>query len=50
MAVAKKVLIGMATFAVLCAIAGAGYAFGKHLAQQDDRASAHAPPAAQAAG
>lgn len=30
---AKKILIGM--LSVACAIASAGYAFGRHLAQRD---------------
>jgi hypothetical protein len=32
---AKKILIGMLSVAIACAIASAGYAFGRHLAQRD---------------
>ncbi|MBS0591820.1 MAG: hypothetical protein JSR65_14480 [Proteobacteria bacterium] len=42
----KKILIGMAAFAILCAIAGAGYSFGKHLSQLDNRTSAQVEPSA----
>ncbi len=33
---AKKVLIGLIAFAIVCAIARAGYSFGQHLAQDAD--------------
>ena len=37
---AKKVLLGMLFVAIGCAIAGAGYEFGRHLAQKDNAALA----------
>ena len=46
MDVAKKIVIGMVAFAMLCAIAGAGYSFGKRLSLQDKHASTRATPAA----
>lgn len=43
---AKKILIGMLSVAIACAIASAGYAFGRHLAQRD---TAPGSPATQPA-
>jgi hypothetical protein len=34
----RKVLVGLLAVAIGLAIAGAGYRFGQHLAQQDDAA------------
>ena len=39
---ARKVLLGMLFVAIGCAITGAGYEFGRHLAQKDNAAPAPA--------
>ncbi len=35
----KKILIGFAFVAILCAVARSGYEFGRHLAQKDRAAA-----------
>ena len=39
---AKKILVGLAVVAILCAVGASGYQFGKHLKQRE-RAEAPAP-------
>ena len=39
----RKILIGMLAVAIACAIAGAGYQCGQHLAQKDAAGSRQAP-------
>ncbi len=45
-ALAKKILIGMLSVAMACAIVSAGYAFGRHLAQRDSAPAGSASPRA----
>lgn len=39
---AKKIVVGMLLVAMLCAIGGAGYQFGKYLRQQERAQATHA--------
>lgn len=45
---AKKILVGMALVAILCAVGAAGFRLGKHLRQVEGAQASHAEPAAQA--
>ena len=46
----KKILIGFAFVAILCAVARSGYEFGRHLAQKDRAAASQAYLEETAAG